>query len=311
VRHEHPHDPTTPVTHPAWRASSCLRGGRAAVPGAGTSVLVVALGNGVRIEGLRREIRDRAGPDWTSEYSLTYAARVDLIDEPAQLRPATDAGRAAAPRTARARPLSRQDRREAIALATIPLLEQHGAQVSTRQIALAAGVAEGTLFRAFDDKIELLMTAAERMVDPTRTVAAIEALPDAGSLEGEVVQVAEHLAGMARRFRRVMLAVHGVLVSEEGQRAAAVRRARAAAPDEGGHGRFRRGHADQARSMQAVRAAGAARLAPYAEGLRVDPETAVQLLSAMIMGQGPPGLPEDAEVATASLVDVLLHGVAR
>src|SRR5690606_40981582 len=52
----------------------------------------------------------------------------------------------------RARPLSRADRRNAIAAATVPLLVEHGAAVTTRQIADAAGVAEGTLFRAFADK---------------------------------------------------------------------------------------------------------------------------------------------------------------
>jgi hypothetical protein len=29
------------------------------------------------------------------------------------------------------------------------------------------------------------------------------------------------------------------------------------------------------------------------------------------MGQGPPGLAEDAETPTAQIVDVLLHGTAR
>jgi AcrR family transcriptional regulator len=226
--------------------------------------------------------------------------------------------------------MSRDERRAAIAHATIPLLEQHGSQVSTRQIAIAAGVAEGTLFRAFDDKVELLTAAAERALDPTARVAEIDDLPAAPDLAAELVQVARVIADGGRRVRRVMLAVHGMLASEEGQRAAAVRAARGAdvfgrpvagrahrAPDAGApdpssgrvhgpHGRDARFHA-----MTEVRAAVARRLEPFRAELRVDPERLAHLLLATLMGQGPPVLPDEDQIALEDLVDVLLHGVAR
>lgn len=134
------------------------------------------------------------------------------------------------PRTGRARPMSRDERRAAIALATVPLLEAHGAQVSTRQIAVAAGVAEGTLFRAFDDKVELLTAAAERALDPTAGVAEIDELPPAADLAAELTQLADVMSARGRRVRRVMFAVHAILASDEGRRAAAVRGARGADP---------------------------------------------------------------------------------
>src|SRR5690606_7898091 len=61
----------------------------------------------------------------------------------------------------RATPLPPEDRRQAIIEAVVPLLIEHGPTATTRQIAEAAGVAEGTLFRVFPDKRALLFAVAE------------------------------------------------------------------------------------------------------------------------------------------------------
>jgi AcrR family transcriptional regulator len=241
-------------------------------------------------------------------------------------------------RPGRARPMSRDERRIAIAVATIPLLELHGAQVSTRQIAEAAGVAEGTLFRAFDDKVELLHAAAERAVDPASAVAEIDGLPDAGSLPAELQQVVEVLTARGRRIRRVMVGVHGIMASDAGSRVAAIRRARGAdvqgrpvpgyaprdpdapeAPGPAGRphpfppGPLHPGAGRDARSRALTELRGAVerRVEPYRDELRIEPERLAHILLAAIMGQGPPALPEDAEMPVADLVDVLLHGAAR
>lgn len=66
----------------------------------------------------------------------------------------------------RARPLAPEERRTAILDAVIPLLKERGRSVSTRELAEAAGIAEGTLFRAFGDKESIFSAAIERYFDP-------------------------------------------------------------------------------------------------------------------------------------------------
>jgi AcrR family transcriptional regulator len=69
-----------------------------------------------------------------------------------------------------------EDRRAALIAATIPLLREHGPDVSTRQIAQAAGVAEGTIFGVFSDKNTLLVTALTSALDPQPTLEAIDGI---------------------------------------------------------------------------------------------------------------------------------------
>ena len=93
--------------------------------------------------------------------------------------------------TPRATPLPPDERRAAIIAAALPLFEEHGPDVSTKQIAEAAGIAEGTIFRAFGSKEALVDAALARAFDATdmltdlmnvdrslplreRTIAAVE-----------------------------------------------------------------------------------------------------------------------------------------
>lgn len=64
-----------------------------------------------------------------------------------------------------------------IVAATLPLLLEHGDRVTTRQIAEAAGVAEGTIFRAFADKDELIRAVVETALDSAPLDAALAAIP--------------------------------------------------------------------------------------------------------------------------------------
>lgn len=115
---------------------------------------------------------------------------------PDEGREATDA----APRQ-RAQPLSPDERKAMIIDAVIPLLAEHGRAVTTRQIAEAAGIAEGTVFRAFGDKESLVNAAIEKYLDPEPLRASLRAIDPALPLEHKVRAI---IFLMQERFRSVM-----------------------------------------------------------------------------------------------------------
>jgi len=84
---------------------------------------------------------------------------------------------AAATKTRRAAALPPDQRRSMIVEATLPLLIEHGDRVTTKQIAEAAGIAEGTIFRAFGDKDEVIAAVVEAALDPEPLEAALLAIP--------------------------------------------------------------------------------------------------------------------------------------
>ena len=77
----------------------------------------------------------------------------------------------------RARPMSVEARRDMIIGLVTPLLLEHGAAVTSKQIAEATGLAEGTIYRAFGDKDSLIDAALDHYYDPLTVVVALRGIP--------------------------------------------------------------------------------------------------------------------------------------
>jgi AcrR family transcriptional regulator len=111
----------------------------------------------------------------------------------------------------RARPLSTDDRRAMIVDSVIPLLIEQGREVTTRQIAEAAGIAEGTIFRVFPDKEALFEAAIEKFLDPGSLNERLRAIDPDLPLEAKVNNILFQLRARMTGIFGIMHAVgmHG------------------------------------------------------------------------------------------------------
>jgi AcrR family transcriptional regulator len=107
----------------------------------------------------------------------------------------------------RAKPLSLDERRSAIVDAVIPLLLEHGRDVTTKQIAESAGVAEGTIFRAFGDKDSIIDAAVARFLDPEPLRAMVRAIDPELPLRDRVHDLLFHLQARTKGIVTLMGAV--------------------------------------------------------------------------------------------------------
>jgi AcrR family transcriptional regulator len=107
------------------------------------------------------------------------------------IEPATAAPPDAKPKRATALPPD--ERRSMIVAATLPLLLEHGDRVTSKQIAEAAGIAEGTIFRAFTDKDEVIAAVIEAGLDPAPMEAALSTQLEGLAFESAIAQAIEIL----------------------------------------------------------------------------------------------------------------------
>jgi AcrR family transcriptional regulator len=107
------------------------------------------------------------------------------------------------------------DRRAALIEATIPLLIEHGLDVSTRKIASAAGVAEGTIFGVFPDKHSLVLAATIQALDPQPTLDALTSIPAGLELRLRMILAADLLNERFTANADLMVAARKLLHAPE------------------------------------------------------------------------------------------------
>ncbi|MBP2326101.1 AcrR family transcriptional regulator [Kibdelosporangium banguiense] len=183
--------------------------------------------------------------------------------------------------------MSPEKRREMIVHAVLPLVVEHGAAVTTSQIARAAGIGEATVFRAFADKDELLEACVAEAVRPDHAMDAIAAIPLDLPLAERLGEAAEALSAHLERMGALFGALH----------ASGFKRSR-------GEG----GRRQRSRSMDPVREAIADLFEPERDSLRVPPEQLAGMFSGLLLMRGRMG---DDKPRTEDVIDVLLHGAVK
>ncbi|HXD61584.1 MAG TPA: helix-turn-helix domain-containing protein [Lacisediminihabitans sp.] len=179
----------------------------------------------------------------------------------------------------RARPLSLDARRAMILEAVMPLLAEHGRDISSKQIAQAAGIAEGTVFRAFGDKESLIEAGIVKLLDPEPLREELRAIDPKLPLEQKVLAV---VMLMRRRFGEVFRIMAMV----------------------GGGPPPRR---DQRHEFAVIIAR---LLQPEAEELNWPPERVAHIIRLITFASSLPALNENTEFTETELASIVLYGVA-
>jgi len=193
--------------------------------------------------------------------------------------------------------MSVEDRRAMIVHAVLPLLMEHGTNVTTSQIARAAGIGEGTIFRAFKDKDELFDACTAEALRPDHVLDAIAEIPMDQPLEDRLVEAAEALGAHLERMGALMGALH------------ASGRTRQRTPEQRHDGRkaLKGGRSE---SMTVMREAMIELFEPEKDQLRLPPKQLASLFLTLLYG-GRRMVPDEHAATTRQVVDVFLHGAVK
>lgn len=181
------------------------------------------------------------------------------------------------------------ERRAALVQATLPLLEKYGIEVSTRQIAEAAGVAEGTIFRAFGSKDALIKAAFKTAFDVQPLIEALSKVDPLLPLRERLIAA----VGISQaRLSKVFKLFFALRMNRR--------------PDfEGSPEEKARAEADNARADKVFTDL----LRPDADQLRLTPEEVCHRMRLIIFSASHPMISAGRTLTAEEIVDFALDGV--
>jgi AcrR family transcriptional regulator len=188
----------------------------------------------------------------------------------------------------RAAALPPEERRKALIEATLPLVLAHGPEVSTRQIAEAAGVAEGTIFRVFPTKDDLIEAVVCSALDPSVLIDAIGRIDRSAPLDRRMVAAVELMQERSLQLAHLLHAV-----------------APGGRPDRGGRAGTTRFRAAEARLVDAL----ALLIDPDRDQLRCSSQEAARRLRLVTTALSHPRFVEDRPLPPREIVTMLLDGM--
>ncbi len=186
-----------------------------------------------------------------------------------------------APARTRAPAMAPEERRAAIVAAAVPLFLDGGPAITTRQVAEAAGIAEGTLFRAFADKEDLVEAVIAAALDPTAADEAMTAIDVDRPFEERLVAAVDVLRERVTTYIRVMALA----------------------------GATRSGPVSQPQPPASLPHLEAL-IADGAHRLRLEPTEAAHVLRGLIVVNVHPSFHPGPPRSSAEIVDLFLHGAA-
>jgi AcrR family transcriptional regulator len=188
----------------------------------------------------------------------------------------------------RAAPLPPAERRAALIAATSATLRRLGRLASTREIAEAAGVAEGTIFRVFASKEELIDAAVRASFDPDPFLRQLDTIDLSQPLHERLVAF---VAVMQARFLGTFELMAAVGMS-------------APPPQHNGH------RDDGERWVREIDERIANLVGPDVDQLACSPDDLHRYLRLLTFSGSHARLVDGAVLPPSTIVDVILYGVA-
>nr|WP_255622814.1 TetR/AcrR family transcriptional regulator [Tessaracoccus sp. OS52] len=181
-----------------------------------------------------------------------------------------------------------EQRRAAIVEAALPLLAKHGPELTTRMVAEAAGVAEGTLFRAFPTLQELLAATYSAYLSGERLAERLAEVDPGDTLEATTSAA---LGALADYIESVHFALRPP-PKQQGDTAPHLRQAKS----------------DYLARMSDVRDWLVRILSPHTAELKISPESYAHFLMTLSIGQH---MGRPAGIQIDDITDFALNGARR